>query len=566
MSRTSNSEPTNTEVPPWAAGTAERMHELDPELDDAEIEILRAYGEERRYAEGEILWQAGDRGPFLLVLEGSLEIFYRADGEEHAIIHHSPRHYVGELITMSGGRALVNGRATSPLRALVLEPGMLRLAIAKEAELGEKLLLSFILRRMRMVAERLSDIRLVGDPDNLITLHLQGFLSRNGVPFEQITNPAEIESALAKVNGTSADLPAVISNDTLLSRPSNRELAEHLGFTVDIDCGVTYDVAVVGSGPAGLTAAVYAASEGLSAIVLEHCAPGGQAASSSRIENYMGFPTGITGQALMGRGYIQAQKFGAHIAVARKLEALECGDPLHKLRIDGGDIVYARSVVLASGAIYRQPSIPGLDAFGGVHYGASHIEGELCRGANVGVIGGGNSAGQAAMFLSRKAKHVNILIRGKDLSHSMSAYLIDRIDATPNITVHPYTEVREVLGDGHVERVTLADNRSGDTRSMDISHLFVFIGATPGTGFLNDGFLLDDKGFVLTGNALDRDQLDRAGWKLERSPYHLETSCPRVFAAGDVRSGSTKRVASAVGEGSVCVQYIHQVMDEAAAS
>ena len=295
---------------------------------------------------------------------------------------------------------------------------------------------------MRMVAERLADIVLVGNPETADGSRLQRFLSRNGIPFRTLNPVREENEAQQHLNAhglTEADLPIVICNGKPLKTPSNRELAEHLGFTAEIDCGETYDVAVVGSGPAGLAAAVYAASEGLSVVVLEACAPGGQAGSSSKIENYMGFPTGISGQALMGRAYLQAQKFGAQIAMSRELREFECGDPLHKLRIDGGDVVYSRAVVVASGAVYRQPSIDGLENFGGIHYGASHVEGELCRGQEVAIIGGGNSAGQAAVYLSGRAKKVNILIRGANLAASMSDYLIQRIDRIPNIELMTHT-------------------------------------------------------------------------------------------------------------------------------
>ena len=552
------------EVPPWAAGTAERMHELDPELNDTEIDLLREYGEVRRYAAGDMLWEAGETSIFMLVLEGGIDVLNRNDDGEHVIISHGPGHYIGEIVTMSGGRALVSGRAREDLTALVIEPDAIRQVIATEPDLGEKLLLSFILRRMRMVAEQLANVLLVGDGRLAETNRLESFLSRNGIPFDRLDTGLDSErlTRVSDTHGlTQADFPAVVVNDKPLTRPNNRTLAEELGFTVDIDCGVTYDVAVVGSGPAGLTAAVYAASEGLSVIVLEACAPGGQAASSSKIENYMGFPTGITGQALMGRAYLQAQKFGAHIAAARELEAFECGDPWHKLRVDGGDIVFARSVVLASGAVYRQPPIEGLDDIGGVHYGASHVEGELCRGKQVAVIGGGNSAGQAAMYLSKRAHHVHILIRGANLRHSMSAYLIERIERTPNISLHPHTEVERLVGDDHLEALGVRDNQTDAHRNMDVSNLFIFIGAQPGTAFLGDQLALDDKGFVLTGDDLDAATLKSHDWPHERRPYLLETSCPRVFAAGDVRSGSVKRVASAVGEGSVCIQFAHRVLD-----
>ncbi len=550
-------------VPPWAAGAAERMHELDPELVDEEIEILREYGRECSYGDGEIIWQAGDRGPFVLVLEGGIDVVRPGGDDEQVIISHGPRHYVGEIVTMSGGRALVTGRAVGDLRALMVESNDLRRLIATESELGEKLLHSFILRRMRMVAERLSDVTLIGRTETPKAAELRSFLSRNGIPFESLhpdTDADAVKRSLARHALGEDALPLVVYNGNPLVAPSNRELAEALGFTAEIDCGTTYDVAVVGSGPAGLAAAVYAASEGLSVIVLENCAPGGQAGSSSKIENYMGFPTGISGQALMGRAYLQAQKFGAQIGVARELLSFECGDPLHKLKIDGNDTLYARAVVIASGAVYRQPAIERLEDFGGVHYGASYVEGEMCHGQDVAIIGGGNSAGQAAVYLSKRARQVHILIRGAGLAASMSDYLIKRIDHIPNIELHTHSEVEEIVGDTAIESLSVRDNQSNETRSLEASHLFIFIGAQPGTVFLGDEIALDERGFVLTGDKLDGNVLQAYGWPLERSPYLLETSCPRVFAAGDVRSGSVKRVASAVGEGSVSVQFIHQVL------
>lgn len=554
------------ETPPWAAGAAERMHELDPALDDDEIEILRGYGTERSYPAGDWLWRAGDRGPFMLSLDGSIDVVHQSNDEEHVVINQGPRHFIGEIITMSGGRALVSGRAREDLKALVLEPDDLRRLIATEADLGEKLLLSFILRRMRMVAEGLADVTLIGNSSWPDAARLERFLSRNGIPFHTLrpgTHDHEIASRLEKTGAELRDQAIVICNGEAVAAPSNRELAERLGFTAEIDCGVTYDVAIVGSGPAGMAAAVYAASEGLTVVVLESCAPGGQAASSSKIENYMGFPTGISGQALMGRAYLQAQKFGAQIAMARQLLEFECGDPLHKLRIDDNDLIYARAVVLASGAVYRQPNIEGLDGHGSVHYGASHVEGEFCRGQDVAIVGGGNSAGQAAVYLSKRARSVHILIRGASLSTSMSDYLVQRINQTANVVLHTHTEVERIEGDKGIDHLVVRDNRDDSTSTLDVSHLFVFIGAKPGTEFMEGQIALDRRGFALTGTALDGDTLKQFEWPLERQPYLLETSCPRVFAAGDVRAGSTKRVAAAVGEGSVCVQFIHSVLEDA---
>ncbi|MEO0998074.1 MAG: FAD-dependent oxidoreductase, partial [Pseudomonadota bacterium] len=321
------------------------------------------------------------------------------------------------------------------------------------------------------------------------------------------------------------------------------------------------------AGPAGLAAAVYAASEGLEVIVVEGIAPGGQAGSSSKIENYLGFPTGISGQALAGRAYLQAQKFGAMMAMARQVEALIPGEPYHSLTLDGGDAVRARAVVIATGAVYRRPPIAELERFAGVHYGASHVEGEICRGRDVAIIGGGNSAGQAAVYLSRRARHVHVLVRGSGLGHSMSDYLIRRIDQIANIELHTHREVSGILGDGgRIDGLELLHNDTGEHSRLAVSQLFIFIGAVPGTAFAEGRVVLNDRGFVLTGDRLGERHLTASGWPLKRRPYLLETSVPRIFSAGDVRSDSIKRVASAVGEGSVCIQFIHRVLsDERAA-
>lgn len=553
------------EVPPWAAGASERMHELDPALTDPDFDVLRRYGEEKTFAAGETLWRAGERSDFYAVLDGELDVYRNTEDGEDVFITHGARHYPGEVISMTGGRALVSGRSRTALTAVVLSPDALRKLISTEADLGEKILHSFILRRMRMIAENLGNVRLLGRIETADASKLQSFLSRSGVPFD-VVDPGDMATTtteLLRQHGvTEAELPALLVNDQLLTKPTTRQVAEHLGFTAEFDCGVTYDLAVIGSGPAGLASAVYAASEGLSVLVLESCAVGGQAGSSSKIENYLGFPTGISGQALTGRGYLQAQKFGAAVAIARELQGFERGKPLHKLNVDGGDIVYARSVVIATGAIYRQPALDRLDEIGGVHYGASHVEGQLCRGKDIAIVGGGNSAGQAAVYLSSRAKTVHILVRGPGLAASMSDYLVQRIDQIPNVHLHTHSEVASIDGKDFIESLQVRDTRNQALRQMAVSRLFIFIGALPGTQFVNGAFALDARNFVMTGDALTTEVLSDHKWPLERKPFPLETSCPRVFAVGDVRAGSVKRVASAVGEGSVCVQYVHSVLSE----
>jgi thioredoxin reductase (NADPH) len=553
--------------PPWAAGTETRQHELDPELSEDEIDIVRRYGEEREIADGTLLWNIGDRKRgFFLVLDGELEIFRRTESGEHVIITLGRGHYGGETATLAGNGALVAGRAKGRTRVLAVSTENLRELIAIEAALGETLLLSFILRRMRMIAEQLGGVTLVGSSSERDTARIRTFLTRNAVPHElvDIDRGAAVEARVRSLHAAATELPLLICDDRRLTNPCNREIAECLGFAAELGEDAEFDVAIVGAGPAGLAAAVYAASEGLSVVIIESCAVGGQAGTSSKIENYLGFPTGISGQALAGRAYIQAEKFGAEVAVAREVTKLYCGDPYHTLELDGADRIKARSIVVASGAIYRRPPIEGLQTFdgGGVHYGASYIEGQFCRGKDIAIVGGGNSAGQAAVYLSEHARKVMILVRGDGLAESMSNYLIRRIDNAENIELLPCTEVERIEGGDRIRTLVIRDVRNGEIRRLEASHLFIFIGAQPATRFAADDLVLDDKGFVKTGDALSIAELQSAGWPLARRPYLLETSCPRVFAAGDVRAGSVKRVASAVGEGSICVQLIHQTLAE----
>jgi thioredoxin reductase (NADPH) len=554
-------------APPWAAGTENRHQELYPKLIGDQIDVVRGYGEEREFPDGTLLWDIGTRDcGFFLVLSGAIEIFRRDRNGEHVIITHGRGHYGGETATMSGRGAYVAGRTKGQTRVIAVRTDKLRELIATEPSLGETILLSFILRRMRMIAEQQGNATLLGSGVERNMARIRTFLTRNGVPHEviDVDETDDVEKRLREFNAVPQDLPLLICDGRALVKPCNRVIAECLGFAAELVENAQFDVAVVGAGPAGLAAAVYAASEGLNVIVIESCAPGGQAGTSSKIENYLGFPTGISGQALAGRAYLQAQKFGAEIAVARQLVRLHCGEQYHDLELDGGGRIKARSVVIASGAIYRQPPIEGLEVFdgSGVHYGASYIEGQFCRGRDVAIVGGGNSAGQAAVFLSAHARSVKILVRGAGLAESMSNYLIRRIDNTQNIELLPYTQVERIEGEHRISVLVVRDNRDGTLRRLEISHLFIFIGAVPATDFADDHLALDEKGFIKTGNALSDDELGSAGWTLSRRPYLLETSCPRVFAAGDVRAGSVKRVASAVGEGSICVQFIHQTLSE----
>ncbi|MEM6464199.1 MAG: FAD-dependent oxidoreductase [Pseudomonadota bacterium] len=554
-------EASQKDLPPWVAGVESRMHELDPQLSEDQIDIVRGYGSEREFEDGDLLWRAGQRNAgFFVVLDGHVEIVDKTGDAEKVIISHGRGHYGGEIVTMAGRSALVSGRAKGRTRAIELSTSRLKDLLALEAELGEIILTSFILRRMRMIAENHGEVIVYGVEEEAGTARLRTFLSRQGIPHVLVDTP-HTDRLPRDLDCNDPKLPVVTIGGEVLARPKIRKVAETLGISADVDCSRSFDLAVVGGGPAGLAAAVYAASEGLSVIVIEALVPGGQAGTSSRIENYLGFPTGISGQGLAGRAYLQATKFGAEIAVAREVRKLECGDRI-AVHLDGGDFVSVGAVIIASGAVYREPPIKDLERFtgGGVHYGASYLEAQLCRGKDVAVVGGGNSAGQAAIYLSGFARSVKILIRGDSLQSSMSSYLIDRIERAENIDVLPHTEVRCAHGDVKLTALTLHNNRQGTDTEIDCAHLFIFIGAVPATGFLPDEIRLDDRGFVLTGDRLDAAALNDCGWKESRQPFHLETTCPGVFAVGDVRSGSVKRVASAVGEGSVCIQYVHQIL------
>ena len=550
-----------------------RRHQIFPVLDRAQIETAKRFAsaDARHFAAGEVVYEVGERyAPAWLVLEGTIEVV-RRDGLDHeaAITTHSVGQISGEVSQLAGRPSLAAGRAgPQGCTALPFDAAHLRALVIGSADVGETIMRAFILRRVGLIQEGGAGSVLVGRTGEPDLVRLQGFLARNGYPYAVLDAAADEEGrALVERLGVRPDeLPLMVCPDgTVLRRPTNAEAGVCLGITPDLDPRTVYDVAVVGAGPAGLATAVYAASEGLSVLVLDQRAIGGQAGASARIENYLGFPTGISGQALAGRAFNQAQKFGAELAIPLEVARLDCGgrdrrpdNPL-RLQLTDGQAVQAHTVVVASGARYRQPDIPNLSTFegAGVSYWASPVEAKLCEGEEVAVVGGGNSAGQAVVFLATKAKRLHLIVRGTGLEATMSHYLIDRIGNLPNVELHVGTEVVALEGDrmGGLTAAVFRDRASRTTHACPLRHLFLFIGADPNAAWLAGCAAMDAKGFVLTG--LD---LPDGASPIRRSALPLETSRPGVFAVGDVRAGSTKRVAAAVGEGAAVVAQIHAVL------
>jgi thioredoxin reductase (NADPH) len=533
-----------------------------PKLEDAQIERLAAFGTELQAAAGEILFDQGDatRGVFV-VLNGSIEIIGVSNADESVIRVLSRGDFTGEVNQLSGRRSLVRCRAREASALLEIERGNLQRMMQTDAALGEIFLTAFIRRRVYLIAHSVGDAILIGSNLSSDSLRLRAFLARNGHPhtYIDVEREPDIQNVLDHFAIRVTDIPVLICRGQLILRnPSNAEAAACFGLNAGIDDNTVSDLIVIGAGPSGLAAAVYGASEGLNVLVIESNAPGGQAGSSSRIENYLGFPTGISGQSLANRAFIQAEKFGARISVARAAASLQAGVSPYSVVLDDGGSVRGRSIIVASGAQYRRLALANLAQFEGVgvYYGATQVESQLCQDQEIAVVGGGNSAGQAAMYLAGFAKHVHISVRGPGLEETMSRYLIARIEACPNITLKPWTEVQALEGNGHLERVQCRNTKTGATDTHEIRHLFLMTGADPNTAWLNGCLALDAKHFIRTGTDLGPE------WPLRRAPFLLETSRPGIFAVGDVRAGSIKRVASAVGEGSMAVQFVHKVLAE----
>jgi thioredoxin reductase (NADPH) len=542
-----------------------RRSQMFPVLDAAHIETARRFasGPAKEFAPGKTVFEMGERHmPAWLVLNGEIDII-RRDGldREAAIVSIGAGQFSGEVSQLSGRGSLATGRAgPEGCTALPFDPAHIRALVIGSAELGEIIMRAFILRRVALIEIGGSGSVLVGRPGSADLVRLQGFLSRNAYPYTVLdaTDDADGRAIIERLGVLPGEMPLMVCpNGSMLKRPTDAEAGMCLGITPELDPDMLYDVAVVGAGPAGLATAVYAASEGLSVLVLDQRAFGGQAGASARIENYLGFPTGISGQALAGRAFNQAQKFGAELAIPLEVARLNCddrqlGDP-HRLELTNGATVRARTVVVASGVSYRRPDIANLAEFddAGVSYWASPVEAKLCQGEEVARVGAGNSAGQAVVFLAPKVERLHLIVRGEGLEASMSRYLIDRILALPNVELHTGTEVVALQGDRSdgLTAAVFRDCATGETHTCQMRHLFLFIGADPHTAWLEGCIDLDPKGFVLTGAPSPG-----------RTVLPLETSLPGVFAIGDVRAGSTKRVAAAVGEGAAVVAQIHSVL------
>ena len=542
-----------------------------PVLTEAQLERATTGLPVRAYSAGDVLLEPGQSPPGIFVLlDGDLEIIRVLDRKPTVVRVLEAGQFTGEVGTLAGRPAVVRIAAKTPARVVLIPRDLLLTLVRNDADLSDVFMRAFVLRRADLISLGFGDVVLVGSDHCAGTLRIRDFLVRNDYPFAEIDLDRErdVEGLLQQFHIALADVPVLICRGTIILRnPSNQEIADCLGFNAAIDVTKPRDLVIVGAGPAGLGAAVYAASEGLDVLVLETTAPGGQAGSSSKIENYLGFPLGISGRDLARAAYEQAQKFEAKLMVARRATRLDCARKPYVLEVDHGEKIETRALIIASGAEYRKLSVSGIERFegSGIYYSATPMEDRLCAGEEVAIVGGGNSAGQAAVFLAKNARQVHMLVRSDGLSDTMSRYLIDRIEHHPKIHLRTRTQVVAVEGANHLEGITWQDAESGETMKRPIRHVFVMAGAVPNTKWLEGCIALDDKGFVRTGGDLSIEDLMAARWPLGRSPYLLETTLPGVFAVGDARSGNLKRVASAVGEGSIAVSLVHRVLREQAA-
>lgn len=542
--------------------------EMFPELTPAQQARVAAHGVVRQVQAGEVLVEPDDNGrKFFVVIKGHLNILRISGGTEEVVAVDEAGMFTGELNILSGRPGLVRIRAGEASEVIEIVREQLLAMVQTDSELSDIFMRAFILRRLALIEREVGDVVLIGSSHSLGTLRLKEFLSRNGHPYSYIDldRDADVQELLDRFKVEISELPVLICRgQTVLRNPGNEQVAECLGFNVGIDATKVRDLVIVGAGPAGLAAAVYGASEGLDVLVIESNSPGGQAGSSSKIENYLGFPTGISGQELAARAHAQAQKFGAQVLVARDAQSLSCERRPFAIEIDHDQRIPTRAIVIATGAQYRRLPLENLAQFegAGVYYGATHLEAQLCGGEDVIVIGGGNSAGQAAVFLAQSARRVYMLVRSIGLAASMSRYLIRRIEESPIIQLRTNTEITRLEGTEHLERVSWRNTETGEVETQNISYLFSMTGAVPNSSWLNGCVALDAQGFIKTGPDLTREDLAAAQWPQGRPPYLLETSLPGVFAVGDVRGNNIKRVASAVGEGSIAISFVHRVLSE----
>jgi thioredoxin reductase (NADPH) len=568
-------DPDHAGLPSDMAG---RVHQAFPVLSAEQVEHLLPFGVRQRWHDGKSLFEAGKPGPGMFVVLSGQVAVTRRDGLGHdlPVAVEGRGQFLAEVGQLSGKPAFVDGRARGEVEALLIAPERLRALLVAEAEIGEMVMRALILRRVMLIETGAGGPLLIGDAQAAEMMRLTSFLTRNGQPHKVVDPSADAESAalaLRYAPGTPAAMRVVCPNGNLLTNPSDVEVAKAIGLC-EFDSAPVRDVAIVGAGPAGLAAAVYAASEGLSVIVLEARAFGGQAGASSRIENYLGFPTGISGQALAGRAFVQAEKFGAEVVVPAQVSGFECGDGAqrhtHALSLTDGRRVEARAVIVASGAAYRRPELAELARFEGrgISYWASPIEGRAVQGREVALVGGGNSAGQAAVFLASSASKVHVLIRGEGLAATMSQYLVDRIKANARIELHPHSEVVRLQGDAAgLSGVVWRNGRTHEEVELATRSLFLFVGADPNTGWLGGCPIeRDTHGFICTGSEVAEAALNAGGWGDGQRPDSLECSVRGVFAIGDVRAGSVKRVAAAVGEGAAVVAQVHRYLSAQVAS
>jgi thioredoxin reductase (NADPH) len=539
-----------------------------PTLSSAQIARIAAHGVIRPITRGEVLIEGGQTDvPFFVLKAGEIEVIRPSRLGDLVVAVLRPAQFTGDVSMILGRPAQMRLRVSGSGEVVQLTRDQMHALIQTDTEMSEVLMRAFIHRRVALVAQGIGDVLLIGSVGSAATLRIKQFLTRNGHPFEylDLDRDTGVRNLLDRFRVDPAEIPVVICRgEVVLKNPSNQEVADSLGFNTRIDQTHLRDVVVVGAGPAGLAAAVYAASEGLDALVIEASSPGGQAGSSSRIENYLGFPVGISGRELAGRAYAQAQKFGAEVMIAKGATELTCERKPHGVRLDDGATIPARTVIIATGARYRKPALANLAQFEGtgVYYNATFMEeAQLGDRDEVIVVGGANSAGQAAVFLTRTGRRVHVLVRSNNLSASMSRYLVRRIEETPTIHIRTGTEIVALEGDRYLQRVQCRDG-TGTVTSHDVKHVFLMTGAEANTGWLDGRVALDAKGFIKTGPDLTKEDLAAARWPLERAPYLLETSRPGVFAVGDVRCGNIKRVASAVGEGSIAISFVHRVLAE----